>query len=269
MQIRALIIPLATLLATSPALAAEPSRSLDDYALLAADRLQIETIAVPGGGDVGVSEVRGALSADRIEAPLSVVVADRLLASPAPGETVAGFLFANRTWEELDATPFEPPLFQDLATACSFPRGTKPCDASRAITIDGGEITPGRYGELRVVRTRENLPATVLLAGDYQFCSVDVCEGCRVLFKDPSRVLIDENLKSRIDSWWGPACSGVAPLEIDVFVAGRRAHFYSGTYTGMDLCAPDTTLLLHGPKAAGRYVADRIRVRDLVLHSAD
>jgi hypothetical protein len=263
---------LAILLA-APLAWSQPSTNLDDYAILAETKLKSKGLTL-ACGSVGVNQPGGFVKAPRTFSVPGQLVADVAKLGP---DVVCGELFANLTFASKPATPWTPPLFANLASACGFPTPFPVCDLATPITVDAGTTTqlpPGTYGDVRVkggIDALTLLPNPGILeleAGAYTFCDVKLNKFAEVRFTAPATVNVAGNLRMQRSNFWGADDgSGVVPSEITVFVNGPKVHYSRGAQVEATLCAPTAKCrLTKGGSHAGRVYCSFVRTEEIFFN---
>lgn len=258
--VRPLLAALAVaMLASSPVLA-QPGTNLDQYLLFADDELRTKGVRTPGG-DLGVND---GLLFGTIDAPASTLAAKEVRIK---AKAKCAKLFANEVARDTPScappTPFSPPIVADLAAACGFPPPFD-CGGGPDVTVAKGDtrtLTPGTYGDVRVLGAGGKAGTLRFGAGDYTLCSLDGSRDAKILFDGPARVQVVGNVEAGNQSFTGPAGgSGLSPFDVRIFAAGNRVHFSRKSSAALRLCAPNALLLLtEGTTIAGSFVAETIR----------
>ncbi len=234
----ALLVGLA--LSLHPAAARAQSREMRDYALLAAEGISASRLTVTAG-DVAVLDGRF-VSTRALVAPQSRIAAPdiRLDSSAVCGGLRASSMRGGGPGCDV-ALPFSQP-FPDLAAACGFPDPFPPCDPGRLpVVVQHGEtvvLAPGVYGDARVEGGAGG-PGTLVLAGQYAFCSLHASRDARVHFSGPATAWIAGSLTGSNASTVAPEpASTVSPADIAIFVAGPQVRLARKARLAARLCAP-------------------------------
>jgi len=251
---------LGCLLATTGARA--QSHSLDDYALFATDQLRTRGMTVQAG-DVGVN--LGSLSASGvISASHSTVVANT--AKLKPGSSCTALYAGVLTGAPCGPlTPFTGPVVEgDVAELCGFPNPFPSCDSAKRVTVAAGAsqvLDPGSYGDVSVMGAGSSTGTLILRGGDYEFCSVRLGRGARMLFDSASQVFLQSDLRmAPLAKAEAAPGSGILPPAIRWFVNGTRVRPSRGATLDGKLCGPRATLGAGaGSMLDGSFVAKRIR----------
>lgn len=225
-------------------------------------------------GDVGVNDgvlaMRGTIAAPRSDVAACLV--------KTGSHSVCEELFAN---ELVGVAPYCPrttgvpvpvPLIADLRTACGYPTDVPACGSADAdVVVAPGStlaLPPGTYGALEVGGEDLELPATLVLEGEYVFCSVGVATGARVLFRGPSVVFVHGPVHAASGATIAPdpAMPDLGAEAIRWYIDGPCVRLSRGTLLRASVCAPDARFSAKPrTRIAGRVVAGAIRLRGVTI----
>ena len=247
-------------LACSAATARAQSRSLDDYAVFATDQLRSKGMTVKAG-DVGVN-LGSLFAGGAVTAPSSTVVADTTRL--APGSTCSG-LFTGLLLGPAcgPQTPFTGPIIEDVASACEFPTPFPACGAS-SVTIAGGQtrtLGAGAYGNL-VVMGGASGGTLVLKGGTYEFCSIRLSRGARMVLDSASQVFVSGDVRLSTHAQETPAAGApITPADIRLFVNGGKVRASRLAVLDGRVCDPAGSIgVTRGALVDGQLVGRRIRL---------
>jgi hypothetical protein len=254
----------------SPAVPADrPDPDLQSYVLFATQDIRTRGLRVRGG-NVGVNAGRLIIRRE-LDAPSSQVIADTVEFLPI-NSCVAGELFANFPTSGPcgPAKPFTGPIFgpnDSVTQACGFPPPFA-CDPTgpKNITVEPGQtvtLPAGRYGEI-VVRGRSGSVGTLAMeGGDYVFCSLRSSSKTAILFRAPSTVKVNGDVRIGASSFVGPDPGArIAASDIRFFTTGQRVGFRQRAEVHGQFCAPNSKVRLdQRSTAVGRIVARLISTR--------
>lgn len=225
-------------------------------------------------GDVGVNDgvlaMRGTIAAPRSDVAACLV--------KTGSHSVCEELFAN---ELVGVAPYCPrttgvpvpvPLIADLRTACGYPTDVPACGSADADVVVAPGTTlalpPGTYGALEVGGEDPEPPATLVLEGEYVFCSVGVATGARVLFRGPSVVFVHGPVHAASGATIAPdpAMPDLGAEAIRWYIDGPCVRLSRGTLLRASVCAPDARFSAKPrTRIAGRVVAGAIRLRGVTI----
>lgn len=254
---RLLLIVLAL---AAPATARAQSRTLEDYAILATDQLRSKGMSVKAG-DVGVN-LGSLFAGGAITAPTSEVVADTTRL--APGSTCAGLFTGLLVGAACGPeTPFTGPIIDDVAAACDFPTPFPACGANR-VSVEGGQtrtLPGGAYGDLVVMGGAAG-GTLILKGGTYEFCSVRLSRGARLVMDSASQVFVSGDVRLSTHAQETPAAAApITPADIRIFVNGGKVRASRGAVLDGRICDPAGSIgVTRGALVDGQLVARRIRL---------
>ncbi|HJQ83519.1 MAG TPA: hypothetical protein VKA21_05550 [Candidatus Binatia bacterium] len=263
-----LALAVAVLATVLPGAALAQSRDLNTYVLFALRELRTKGISVPSGGDIGVNEPNGLLSASshgEIDAPASQVVADVVRAS-TDSRCARNGLFSNLVYREMPgcAPPARVtlPIIANPAQACGFPATFPACGGRSILVFDGQtqvlSATNGPFGDVRVLGGG----TLILSGGNYVFCRLRAGRNARIVARGPSTMSVVNDMNVGNGAFVGPdpGAPAVGARDVKFLVNGLSAHFSGSADVHASVCAPNARMrITHGATLQGTFVAQTIR----------
>jgi len=238
--------------------AASPPSSLDGYALFARERMVTRNLRA-GDGALGVNA--GSFTGKGSLRATGEIVAATATLDPS---TECGALFVNTLAGSgpgcVTSGTVPSPIIADVPVACGYPPVFPACNSAAKLVVKSGQtvLPPGVYGDVQVKSS--GAPATLeLTGGSYVFCSLRVGRHGSVLFRDDTQVHVAGNLKLGVQSRLAPADGLAAPLDAQVFVAGKGVTLDRESRLLAGLCAPSAKLKVNRARIQGGAVARDIK----------
>jgi hypothetical protein len=262
MTSRCMTLPMALLcvvLATAPAGAgvpADPPRTVEDYVILAVDKVDLGDRSFVGDGHVGVNEGNGRLELERFVSlgDGTTVVADRV--ELANGSSLFD-LFANALFTDPptvirgNVLPVSLPIAV-LPPLPAFAPGTDAIQVPQEQTV---ALDAGAYGNVTV-----NRRGTLLLTGGtYELRNLRTGKLTKVFVLAPSVINIEGRMAVGHLAGFGAGAPNVSADDVQVNVGGSYVRFGPATHVAATLLAPHARVRMgrsfHG---AGRFIGFQV-----------